>query len=553
MCEMCHALKQRTAHVGYGHYKECENMRNRTLQGKIDQAKIALSGVWSKKRFILAPALIISLLGWTYVATMQNQYESKARIYADTDSILNSLLAGIAVQEDAKEEVKITSRTLLSREVREDIAKQSDLHLSAPTEEDFDRLVESLKDKIVISGSTSTNVYDISFTHSNPKMSKRVVDITLKKFLDDSTGKTRMNASAAQSFLVEQKENYVTQLNQIEESIAIFRQENQDLLMNNGSGVYRLISEAQTNLAKIDQEIASRQAQIKGMKSRFLPGANGIDGNGPEIVVETPYDQRLFSMQDRLDQLQLRYTDLHPTIVELKGAITLLKEQQRKAQEEIISSASSGALTASSQQQANALQTFSLRISELSSEIDMLTVRKKEAEETIALLQKNRTLIPAKEAELESLEREHAKTKATFDALVDKIHKAEISINADKDTQNVKFKIIEAPRVANKPVGPPRVIFYTAVLILALATGVVLAFVMSQISPVINGATHLNTLIGRAQIIGLIEHTESAAMRRKGRIKAALFFGVLLVLIGIYAALVGHDIILGESPLKWFK
>ena len=76
---------------------------------------------------------------------------------------------------------------------------------------------------------------------------------------------------------------------------------------------------------------------------------------------------------------------------------------------------------------------------------------------------------------------------------------------------------------------------------------------MSQISPVINGATHLNTLIGRSQIIGLIEHTESAAMRRKGRIKAALFFGVLLALIGIYAALVGHDIILGESPIKWFK
>jgi polysaccharide chain length determinant protein (PEP-CTERM system associated) len=527
----------------------------RNLEQQINLIKIYLYGLWDNKRYFLVPMVITSFLGWLAVAQMPNQYETKSRVYADTTNILKPLLSGLAIQEDSKEEVRITSRTLLSREVREDIAQRSDLHLLHATPESYENLIKNLKDDIKIVGSKSTDVYDITFTHTDPKMAMRVVELTMKKFVDASAGKSREDAVVAQDFLEGQIAQYQKRLTESESMLAKFKQKNQLLLPGQGGTYYSQLSQLENEIEDLTREATGKEAQIKGLKNRFLPSGKNSNGNADNsnIVVETPYDKRLSDLQGQLDTLRIRYTDRHPSIVEIIATIASIEKLQSVSQKQILAQAAKGAITNSSNDSGSVLQAFSFRVSSLSSELDLLKSRLMSSMNKRDGLRDMLDLIPGIEAKLIDLDRDYENNQSYYNDLVTRRNSAEISRSADEDTQNVKFKIIEEPRVAKQPTGPPRIIFYTIVLIMSAGLGVVLAFLKSQLNAVILNGTHLRTLIGRSQVIGMIEDANAKKVKRKNKVKAAIFLAAVAGVLFVYAALLAHDVILGQSPMMWIK
>jgi polysaccharide chain length determinant protein (PEP-CTERM system associated) len=527
----------------------------RNLEQQINLIKIYLYGLWNNKRYFLVPMMLFSFLGWIAVAQMPNQYQTKSRVYADTTNILKPLLNGLAIQEDSKEEVRITSRTLLSREVREDIAQRSDLHLLHATPESYENLIKNLKDDIKIVGSKSTDVYDITFTHTDPKMAMRVVELTMKKFVDASAGKSREDAVVAQDFLEGQISQYQGRLAESEAMLAKFKQKNQLLLPGKGGSYYAQLSQLENEIEDLTREVKGKDAQISGLKKRFLPSKkdDGSNASTPNIVVETPYDARLSGLKDQLDTLRIRYTDKHPSIIEIITTIDSIEQLQAVSQEEILAQASRGAITSSSNSNGSVLQDFSLKVSSLSSELDLLKSRLMSSMNKRDGLRDKLNLIPGIEAELIELDRDYENNQRYYNDLVKRRNSAEISRSADEDTQNVKFKIIEEPRIAKQPVGPPRIIFYTIVLIMSTGLGVVLSFVKSQLSAVILNGTHLRILIGRSQVIGMIEDANAKKVKRKNKVKAAIFLAAVAGVLFVYATLLAHDVIFGQSPMMWIK
>jgi polysaccharide chain length determinant protein (PEP-CTERM system associated) len=525
------------------------------VEQQINLIKIYLYGLWDNKRYFLIPMVVVSFFGWLAVAQMPNQYQTKSRVYADTTNILKPLLSGLAIQEDSKEEVRITSRTLLSREVREDIAQRSDLHLLHTTPEAYENLIKNLKDDIKIVGSKSTDVYDITFTHTDPKMAMRVVELTMKKFVDASAGKSREDAVVAQDFLEGQIAQYQKRLTESETMLAKFKQKNQLLLPGKGGSYYAQLSQLENEIEDFMREVAGKEAQIKGFKNRFLPSRKDSSGKvtNPNIVVETPYDARLLSLKGQLDSLRIRYTDKHPSIVEIIATVDSIEKLQVVSQEQILTQAEKGAITNSSNSNGSVLQEFSFKVSSLSSELDLLQSRLMSSINKRDDLRDMLDLIPGIEAELIELDRDYGNNQRYYNDLVTRRNSAEISRSADEDTQNVKFKIIEEPRVAKQPVGPPRVIFYTLVLVMAVGLGVVLSFLKSQLSAVILNGTHLKTLIGRDQVIGMIENANAKEVKHTNKIKAAIFFAAVAAVLFVYATLLAHDVIFGQSPMIWLK
>jgi polysaccharide chain length determinant protein (PEP-CTERM system associated) len=523
----------------------------RKLQHNINLIKVQAAGLWNKKRYMLAPMFFVCLTGWFFVSNMDNQYETKARVYADTTNILRPLLQGLAVQENIQGEVKITARTLLSRDVREEIAKRSDLHLLHPTPEGFEALISSLEDDIKISGSKANDVYDITYRHSNPQIAMEVVKLTMQKFVDASSGKSREDARSANEFLSSTLRESEQKLLELEKRLAVFKQENQEHLPGQGNSYYGELSSIQRDIEQANTNITTKKAMLEGLRSRFVPSQNDQDNTSSDIVVETPYDERLLVMETRLDQLRIKYTDKYPAIQELLANIDFVKKLQVASQEKILKQASAGAITASRTKNGSALQEFSFKISELSAEIDQLKAARKLLEDKLLKLEANLNKIPEVEAKLVELTRDYENMQTYHQELLSRKASAELSKSADEKTENVKFKVLEAPRVALKPVGPPRLLFYTAILLLGLGAGVGAAFVASQFSPIIHGVTHLEMLVGKNKIIGSIENTRGADLRKKNRMKSAIFLLTIGGLIAIYAILMAHDIVFGESPMMW--
>ena len=58
------------------------------MDGLYEQARIAIHQVWRRRWLALGVAWGVCLLGWLAVALIPNSYESKARVYAQMQTIL---------------------------------------------------------------------------------------------------------------------------------------------------------------------------------------------------------------------------------------------------------------------------------------------------------------------------------------------------------------------------------------------------------------------------------------------------------------------------------
>src|SRR5712692_589038 len=73
------------------------------------------SSLWRKRWYIALIGWAICIPGWIAVMQLPDRYESQARIYIDTDSLLSPLLRGISVESNVGQQVDFMQRTLLSR------------------------------------------------------------------------------------------------------------------------------------------------------------------------------------------------------------------------------------------------------------------------------------------------------------------------------------------------------------------------------------------------------------------------------------------------------
>ena len=100
------------------------------LQQVLNQIVDYLKGIWIKKRFVIISSWLLCPIGFLYVASLPDTYQSKAIVFVDTRSVLQPLLRGIAIQSNPEQEVTMMAKTLLSRSNVEQIARESDLDLA---------------------------------------------------------------------------------------------------------------------------------------------------------------------------------------------------------------------------------------------------------------------------------------------------------------------------------------------------------------------------------------------------------------------------------------
>ena len=83
----------------------------KTLELFLNYAK----GIWNKKRYIMISTWLICPVGFFYVMSLPDVYQSSAKVYVDTPSVLQPLLRGLAIQNDPRQEIAMMVKTLLSR------------------------------------------------------------------------------------------------------------------------------------------------------------------------------------------------------------------------------------------------------------------------------------------------------------------------------------------------------------------------------------------------------------------------------------------------------
>lgn len=498
------------------------------MQDALEQLLDKAASIWRRRWWLVVVAWLICIIGWAVVHNMPDQYQARARVFVDTDTILKPLLANIALQSDMDGQVELLFKNILSRTNLEKIVRLSDLDLQVSNEREFDELVNSLEGNIkILKLDKKQNLYQLTYKHQSPEQAKRVLEATINVMMESFLGQSRTDSKSAQEFIDREISEYEQRLLTEEQRMAEFKRVNGELLPGDAGGIYQRLEAERKLLEASRLELQEREGQLTAARATLQGDKSQIAA--PRALTVSRFDDRIAALQQRLDDISLRFTDNHPDIIELKQLIKDL-ERQRKQELEDYSRKSSPAPMPADNAYINELQ---LLVSQLDSQVASLRIRVANYQNRVMALEDDVARVPAIEAEFVALRRGYDITRNKYDDLLTRREQASLAQRAEDQKDGLKFRIIDQARALPDPVGPPRLMLLTAVLFAGFGGGIGIAFLLSELSPRIYHSAALVRLTG-IPLLGEVTDTRPVVRNWMARFGMILFVGLLLTLIMLY-------------------
>ena len=202
-----------------------------------------LLNIWQRRWSAACIAWIVCIGGWIFVAFEKDVYESNARIYVDTTSMLRPLLKNLAVESNVYHQLDIMRRTLLSDPNIEKVMRMTDLDLEINSPQEMADEIEDFRERVTVTASDE-NLFGIRYQAVEPEITKQVVQSILTIFVEGNLGQSRKDMDAARRFINEQLRSYESQLEAAEGRLAKFKQKNMAFLIRTANPVLRILLKA---------------------------------------------------------------------------------------------------------------------------------------------------------------------------------------------------------------------------------------------------------------------------------------------------------------------
>ncbi|HEV7268351.1 MAG TPA: XrtA system polysaccharide chain length determinant [Falsiroseomonas sp.] len=487
----------------------------------------ATSG-WRHRWKALLLAWVVSLGGWMYVYTLPNQYSASTRIYADADVILSQLLSGIAVDSRPQGQVELLQRTLLSRPNLERVASRTGLDLRADSASARERLLTGLASNVRIQAQTR-NLFTITFSDSDPRMTHAVVQALLTLFMEQATANDRLQMENARSFIGQQLASYEAQLREAEQRRAEFRARYTDLLPGDGgaSGLEQARGRLTALRGELQDAAQRRDTLRQQLEATPQTLRTQLGGAG---------DPRILEGERQLRELLLQYTEQHPAVAAARSALADLRSGRVAP--------SGGAAAAGPPVPNPVYEQLRVRLLDTESAMASLDRRGREAEAQVARLEALARTVPQLQAQFAALDRDYDVIRRAYEELLQRRESVQIAGAARTGADRVRLEIVDPPIVPNEPVGPNRVLLASGVLLGGLGAGVLLAFLLVQLDRSFYTLHDLRKL--GLPVIGSISST---APRRSQVLPAAAFsFGLAVLLLAFGAVTAAGPALIARLP-----
>lgn len=507
-------------------------------------------GTWRFRWWMLGIAWAISVVGWSIVAKLPDEFQASARVYVDTSSVLRPLLKGIAINTgDTRQTIFLMTRTLLSRPNMEKVMRMTDLDLQANTDAERDSIVDELKERIQLSGTSRENLYTISFTADSAEHAKLVVKSLLTIFMETNLGEVRKDQDSAAKFLEQQKAEYERRMRELENELTRFKQRNLDFLPDGSGGYYDRIRDGKEKIAAVTLELSLLQERLDATRGQ-IEGEEPSFGLGPAMegemrIASGDIDRRIQTMQLRLDELQVKYTNRHPDVAQTRQSLANLKTQRAQFIAEAKRNASSDGGTALYNVDKNPIYQ-QMRMTMLGLEADVAAKQRllEVLEGQVGDLENSVDKVLALEAQRRDLQSDYEIVKKNHKVLEARLESARIGRKADSTSDNVRFRVVDPPRAPSTPSGPNRVLLSSMVLLGGLIVGFGVAFLMSQFRPTFDERQILSDTLGLPVLgsVNMVWTSDQVRARKVRNVSFVLTLSGLLLTFSVVLALYQFNI-----------
>ncbi len=499
------------------------------MEELLQQLLSSLKGIWKYRWHALLVAWLVAIGGFIKVISLPDEYQTRARVFVDTQTILKPLLSGMTSVPNAEQQVAIMSRTLLSRPNVERVMRMVDLDLDTRTVREHEARLDELMNNIKITGTNAYDIYTISYSGGDPKLVRDVVQSLLTIFVEGSFQGKKGDSQKAVQFIDEQIKNYEDKLSAAENLVKEFKIRNNLLLPRQGIdyGSQLLMSSDSLNNAKLElleaeQARKAIQSQIEGDEPVLDLEPNAASITNPEL------DERIASLNKNLDSLRMQFTELHPDIIASKRLIAQLEE--RKVEESKLKATSGDP----GKNYSPMLQQLKVALTEADAKVAAIRARVQEYAARNERLLAQSNAVPEVESQLAQLNRDYIINKENYEKLIGRREAAKLSGELSSTTDMMAFKIIDPPTVQYKPVGPNRLMLFSAALGAALVAGIATALLISQVRPTFLSPAELRDATG-LNVLGTVSMNWTAQQqvrRRRARYAFGACLGSLFLLYG---------------------
>ncbi len=484
-----------------------------------------LHGIWRYRWSALVISFAVALIAWMVIYAMPNFYRAHTVMQVDTKSVMTPLLKGLAVDSEVEAGINLMRRVLLSRKNLEDVIRQTDLNLEAHDAAAMDSLVLNLARSIALRTEKSdkrkkdgNNIYVLSYEGKTPELVYQVVSKLLNTLIENTLDSARTDTASAQKFLDRQINEYEDRLTSAEQALAKFKQENVGFMPDEKGGYYSKLQRKQAELDKLSSELRlARRSHAEMLKQ--------LAGETP--LYNTPKVKKLRKYRQQLEELLTRYQEQHPDVLALKSMIAdVVSSDDRAINEEFD-------LDGESSEYNPVYQELKAEVRGARIRIETLKISVMEKAQSIEELKKSVDIIPEVEAKLAKLNRDYNITRERYLSLVTRRESARLAQEVGLSGSNIKFRIIDPPRVPLEAAGPDRIFLISMAFLAAIAAGLGWGFLKYLFQPSFIDSSQLRDKIG-LPILGSVGLHMTGAHRKQRRIQLVGFLLVFSVLVISY-------------------
>lgn len=523
------------------------------------QIKAIVYGIWRKRWYMIGTAWLISLVGWAAISTMPYRYEASARIFVDAESLLPQIAGNLGIEIDIARKIEAIKKTLVSRPNLETIVRRSDyLDRLATNGAEMDALVNVLaKDIRIIS--LDEGLYRIEYEVADNRLTDRqraevarTVVANLLSFFRDGTNQDGTDeVENAASVLEGSLKDIGERLSAAEAAHAKFKQDNIEYLGN---------VDFSTRLEKARQDLKNTRSQISELKVAQKTLERQLESVPPTIKApksagtssgggsRDPLDERIADLQKKLDSLRsLGYLDRHPDVRTVTAQIKALEvertEKLKALEDELSGAVEAGKASSLTTETPNRLyeQLMLENIGTLS-QVSQLEAREQQQVEGIQELDEQAKRVPEIEAEESRLQRGYETLRRQYRNLLKEKEDLDLRSSIETTGKQVSFRIVEDPVTPQKPSGPPRLLFMSAVFVGALFAGLGVSLVLSQLRPVVITVEQLRSHFD-IPVLGNVTRALSDEETRQRSVDMLGFAAATAMLFVVFAGFIAWDIV----------
>ncbi len=493
-----------------------------------------INGIWRHRWYLILVAWLVSIIGWGIVYQLPDQYEAKARVNVNTQSMLQPLLRGLTVATNTQQRIQLVTRTLLSRPNLEKLARMTDLDLLAQTPSEMDVLLDDLAGDIKLTGSRDQDLYTISYLHHDRQMAKLMVQSLLTIFVESTLGENRADTDSAQVFVGRQIKQYEAKLEAAEMRLSEFKRTHVGMMPGSAEDYYSQLKSAQSSMQQAKLSLREAQSQRKLLleqmeedEDSYLMYSGLMPDSGSAL------DIRIQGLEERTDELLLNFTEKHPDVISIRDLIVVLeqrREEERALRDELDMGPTDNPL----------YQQMKLQVSQADALVSTMQTRTDEYQKRVTILQEMVDTIPKVEAEFKQLNRDYGVIKNQYNSLLERREAANIAEQAELSGDQIRFRVVDPPRVPVEPAAPNRPLLMTVVLIVGLLAGAMLALLLYLINPTFDNSRTVMEVVG-VPVLGAISMIHGLKWERKQRYALVAYSVAVIGLLVLYGGVMAVD------------